>query len=143
MPTAIKFPSGLGITGSLDSVEILDANGDPVQVLDHTIDNQVEVKWSLAGNSSSIALLGGSWSVQLYVESMGQGYEGPIGLPEVQPLNGGRDYTATPVMTTGLLAPVAPDTLTVYKLVAVLSHTINGQTNLIAGFGEGPFFEVR
>ncbi len=141
MSTKFYFPSNSGLDGTIDTVEIHDAAGDPTQVLALATDYEVEVKWTVSG--AAVPFVGGDWSAQLYVESIGQGYEGDLGVSVTVPLNGGKSYTAKLTIPANVLTPPPPGEQLVYKLVALLSHTINGNKTIIAGFGEGPYFEVR
>ena len=144
MSTTFSFPSGIGIDGSVDNVTILDPNGDATQVLDLNKNYTVEIEWSVKGPALGTSFAG-NWSVQLYVESMGNGYEGDLGPAVPVAVTAQKDYTLQLPITAGAnpLTPPPAGTRYVYKLVALVSHELFGTTTMIAGFGEGPFFEIR
>ena len=131
----------LNLDATMTKVALIDPQGMPSRVLDTDAGFKIDIAWTLTG--SAALYLGGSWTVRALVESIGQGYEGQIGGTVVVPVNGGNNYAATIHVAPHTVPPPAgPDT--VYKLVVLVSHTaVNGQKTEMAGFGEGPFFEVR
>ena len=144
----ITFPAGIGVNGTIDSVQILDSAGVATQVLDSTQDYTVQVDWTVNGAAVGNTF-GGTWSVQLYVESMGDGYEGDLGPAQPQLVtalsaNSEKITVSAATLQAKLMQPApAPGDRRVFKLVALVSHELFGLTKMIAGFGEGPFFEVR
>ena len=144
MSTTFNFPPGVGVDGSVTSVAILDPAGVATQVLDLTKNYEVEIKWSVQGPALGVTF-GGNWSVQLYVESMGEGYEGDLGPAVAVPVSALADYAVHLPITAGAnpLTPPPAGTRRIYKLVVLVSHELFGTTTMIAGFGEGPFFEIR
>lgn len=131
----------LTLDASMTQVAIIDPQGMPSRVIDTDAGFKIDVAWQLAG--SAALYLGGKWTVRALVESMGAGYEGQVGPTRDVALNGGTTYsTSISVAPHTLPPPAGPDT--VYKLVVLVSHVaVNGVKTEMAGFGEGPYFEVR
>ena len=131
----------LTLDASLDAVNLIDPAGMPSRVIDTNTGFRIDVAWSLTG--SAIPYLGGTWTVRALVESMGAGFEGQIGSTTTVPVDGSSSYTVSITVPAGTVPPPAGDD-TVYKLVVLVSHTsVSGTKTEMAGFGEGPFFEVR
>lgn len=142
MTTPIQTQTPLTLTGTIETVEILDSGAAPNAVITYTDPFRIHATWSVAG--SAVPFLGGEWSVRALVESIGVGFEGQIGPTQTVPLTGQltpyEAYIDVPAQT--LPAPaVAEDT--VYKLVVLVSHKMFGVSTPIAGFGEGTYFEIQ
>ena len=139
---SVKFqtPQGLALDAQVDTLDIIDPMGNPSLVIEKNTGFSINLVWSLSG--SAVPFLGGTWTVRALVESIGGGFEGQIGPTQVIPVNGSTVYNATVVVPPGPFS--APPRDTVYKLVMLISHTgVNGVKTIMAGFGEGPFFEVE
>ena len=131
----------MNVDATLTAVTLIDPAGMPSRVIDTDTGFQVRVDWQLTG--PGVLFLGGSWTVRALVESIGAGFEGQIGPTMVQPLNGGNNYS-TIINVAAHSVPPPPNTDTVYKLVVLVSHTaVNGVKTEMAGFGDGPVFEIR
>ncbi len=131
----------LTLDASITSVALIDPQGMPSRVIDTDAGCTITIGWHLDG--SAALFLGGSWTVRAFVESIGAGFEGQIGATQTVPVDGSADYSATINVAPLSVPPPAGDD-TVYKLVVLVSHTaVNGTKTEMAGFGEGPFFEVR
>lgn len=146
---AIELP---GLTGQGPDVTLLDpVGGAPATVIDTDHDFQVQVDWSLGLPGAT--LIGGRWLVRAYAESIGPGEEERLGavvalsVGTFVDVGADRRYRATINVPAGSLAAesdVAPLSSGVYKLVAIVTHEnpVGGAT-VIAGFSEGPVFQMR
>jgi len=131
----------LELDACITKVQITDLDCNPNRVIDTDEGFQINVDWHLEGCGA--LYLGGCWTVRALVESIGEGFEGQIGRTMDVPLNGGFDYS-TVINVPAHTVPPPEGTDTVYKLVVLIAHTaVNGQKTEMAGFGEGPYFEVR
>jgi hypothetical protein len=71
------FPPGSpALDGAVAKFEIVDPDGTPNRVLEITREWKVNVEWHLWG--SGVDCLGGTWHVQVSLESMGAGFEGLV-----------------------------------------------------------------
>lgn len=121
------------------TVEVRDNTDAPANILDASLETTVHIEWTIP--SPLNAILGGSFRLRLYAESIGPGQEIQIGdTLVVDAVPGQTDYAANIV--------VDGDTLTgegdafngvivsgVYKIVAVLQHLNPGPTE-VSGFAE-------
>jgi hypothetical protein len=139
MSDTFDTPNPATLSADITAVALLDNDGNPNRVIDTDTGFKVRVDWSISG--SMVPLLGGDWQVRLLVESIGSGFEGQVGAATV-PLDGSTNYSTTIAVGPGV-PPPPPGPDTVYKLVALISHTNFGVKSEMAGFGEGPYFEVR
>jgi hypothetical protein len=135
----IQFPNTLLGPGTFSAL-VQDNNGAPTEVLEAGAPFKVRTEWKvglLAG-----LLLGGTWEVSVYVESIGQGPEERIGRTTV-PLNGGQTYTAVVDVPANTLPNDPPPPASgVYKIVTVLTHRNFGKTSNIAAIVEGPIVRI-
>lgn len=123
----------------VDAVVLLDLDGSPNRVIDQGIGFNVRVDWHLDGTLKS--MIAGTWTVRLFVESMGPGPEAQLGTAVVA-LGANPNYSATINVGPNAL-PAGPPASGVYKLVVVITHEAFGVKSEMAGFGEGPMFDVR
>jgi hypothetical protein len=127
------------LDATLDAVIVTDLDGNPNRVLDQGVGFNVRVDWHLDGTLKS--MIAGTWTVRLFVESMGPGPEAQIGSTNV-PLVANPNYTATINVPANAL-PAGPPASGVYKIVVVITHEAFGIKTEMAGFGEGPLVDVR
>lgn len=142
----IEWPLGLSSTMSM---EVVDNTLAPVRVLDAAQPFTIRVTFSVPPPLDQ--LLGGSFQLRAFAESIGPGPEMQIGVPPPVPpnpvvllVNGGLGvYTvAIPVSAGQLLGEGAPfpgpggvPVSGVYKLVVVLQH-LNPAPTTVSGFAE-------
>ena len=137
MPTGIEWPGGP--TSSTMSVDVLPA-GTPDIVAAHLPCN-VNIQWTVPPPFNTI--IGGSFQLRAYVESIGPGPEKQIGPTITVPVVFGQiNYTSTiPVLANTLLGEGDIDPSTgqpvsgVYEIVAVLQQLNPGPT-IVTGFAE-------
>jgi hypothetical protein len=142
MSTPMQTIPGLAFDGQIDNVQMFATGPAPTTVISSSENFSVKLDWSVSG--SAVPLIGGTWSVRALVESIGEGFEGQIGATNSQALTGANAYTATINVPAGTLPnPNVANQDTVYKLVVIVSHVQFGVKTLIAGFGEGPYFEIE
>jgi hypothetical protein len=142
MPTPIQTKTPMTLTGTIDTIEILDSGAAPNTVITNTDPFKIHATWSVAG--SAVPFLGGEWTVRALVESIGAGFEGQIGLTQTVPLTGQlTPYDAVIDVPAHTLPAPAVNEDTVYKLVVLVSHKMFGVSTPIAGFGEGTYFEIQ
>jgi hypothetical protein len=123
----------------LNAVVVTDNDGNPNRVIDEGVGFDVRVDWTLSGTLAG--MIAGTWTVRLFVESMGPGPEAQLGSVTV-PLGLDPHYSATIHAGPGSL-PAGPPASGVYKVVVVITHEAYGVKTEIAGFGEGPLIDVR
>jgi hypothetical protein len=128
----------------IDPVVLLEHGGDYDNVVDDDNPFDVVVKWKVTPPTAAV-LLTGTWTVRVYVESIGPGPEKLIGTEKVA-ADGGRDYQATLTIPKGTLPSDAwpEENSGVYKVVAVLTYatSLKARTVLTA-FATGPYFLIR
>lgn len=130
------------LTGSVDSVVLIDPDGNPNKVLDDGLPFSVRVNWTV-GPASTATVLDGTWTVRAYAESMGPGPEVAIGSTN-EPANGGSAYSTTIDVPAGTLPADVPPDSGVYKLVVVITYrTAQNLLTEIAAFSEGVTFLIR
>lgn len=135
MQNEFDFP--LGPLAATASVLIHDFDGTPNNVLDRNLSFSIHAEWQVTGALTS--MLGGTWYVRAYAESMGPGPDYDLGTV-TEPVN------PTPGATYVDHVAVAANTLNegVYKLVLVITHrNTSGIETEAAGFAEGPLFQIR
>ncbi|MFN0091223.1 MAG: hypothetical protein ACKVWR_13285 [Acidimicrobiales bacterium] len=123
----------------IDSIVLTDLDGNPNSVIDRNVGFRVRADWHLDGTLKS--MIAGTWTVRMFVESMGPGPEAQLGSATV-PLGANPNYTATINVAPNAL-PAGPPDSGVYKLVMVITHEAFGVKSEMAGFGDGPLFNVR
>ncbi|MCP3991984.1 MAG: hypothetical protein GY724_23125 [Actinomycetia bacterium] len=143
--TRIQFQGPL--TGTLRA-NLIDNNGDPARVLEASKNFEVKVKWKVDVLAAQI--LGGTWQIDLYAESIGDGFEGQLTYDDVPVVANQQAYQTTLVVPAGKLQndpPPPPPTGRIsgaYKLALVLSHRNSaGTTTWIAGLVEFPVVLIR
>jgi hypothetical protein len=142
----MNFDYPQGISGDLTTA-VLDTDLTPNLVLDKGLAFFVRVSWTPTG--PGVQTLGGNWTIKAYAESLGPGPElqiGPSLTIPVVPIDGHAYSESISVPANTLLAEGegAPPASGVYKLVVVVTHTNTlGTRTEMAGFAEGPVFEIR
>jgi hypothetical protein len=139
------FPNPINARGKFEAT-VNDTAGLPTNVLEASLDFTVDCKWDVDQDTANI--LGGTWHVDLYAESIGAGFEGRLGGAFVNVVPGQKDYAATirvPANTLTNDPPVHPlnDDSSVYKLVVVLRHHNGNVTTSITALSDGPIVLVR
>ena len=139
------FPNPLAIGGEF-TAEVIDNAGKPTNVIEASEDFFVKCKWNI--DKVTATLLGGTWHVDLYAESIGGGFEGRLAGNAVAVVPGQTDYTSTIRVPAGKLPndpPVHPlnDDSSVYKLAVVLRHHNGSVTTSICALSDGPVVLVR
>lgn len=125
------------------SVTVLDNSSAPTNVLDAQDPFDVVVEWEVPDPIND--LIGGSFRVRLFAESIGPGPEIQIGsTTNVAAVPNLANYSTTLTVpgSTLLGEDVAPSSSGVYKIVAVLQH-LNGGANEVSGFAESPLIQMR
>jgi hypothetical protein len=136
----VLFPAEL--TGEITKFEITDPDDTPNRVLEITRDWKIDLEWKIEGNVADT--LGGSWHVQVSLESMGEGYEGPVG-EEVVVEYHDFDPTSTPtkciwkptsIVVTAVEMAGNPEIVPgVYKPIVLITYkNEDGQNRPMAGF---------
>jgi hypothetical protein len=97
---------------------------------------------------ASSGILGGTWHVGLYAESIGGGFEGRLAGNFEPVVPGQTNYSSTITVPGGTLPndpSVHPldDDSSVYKLVVVLRHHNGNVTTSITALSDGPIVLVR
>jgi hypothetical protein len=135
----IQFPNALLGPGNFFA-EVQDNNGSPTDVLEATRPIRVQTNWRISPLAA--LLLGGQWTVTVYVESIGPGPEQSVGSATIA-VNGGQNYDALVVVPANTL-PNEPSATTsgVYKIVTVLTHRNFGKTSNVAAIVEGPVVRI-
>ena len=143
------FPAA-ALDGQINTVDVVDPDGSPNQVLDKGLPFSVVVTWQNTG--FFVPFMGGEYTVRAYVESVGPGAEREIGEATV-PVNASGLYSASISVPAGTLQPAEPELphnpgalkpSGVYKLVVVVSYSNFGINLPIAGFSEEKLlFEIR
>jgi hypothetical protein len=137
------FPNDL--TGTMWKPQVIDADGTPNRVLEIARPYTVKLDWSVAG--SGACCLGGKWMVTVSLESLGEGFEGPV-VKDYEVLY--TDVAAGSTLTnrkwhlelsvTNPLPPTTPHVEPgVFRLVAlILYHDPLNMPDAMAAFSEGP-----
>lgn len=121
-----------------------DPNGVVPQltILRATDDWVVDVQWNISGSLAEFIGASKTWTVTLLLESMGQGFEGPIASYTTSALGGLiQNYGPIPVSIPKNPMLADGNTSKIYKLVGVLTLA-DGATPLpVAGYAEGPMLQ--
>ena len=128
------------LDADLLSVQLLDLDGTPNLVMDSDKGFDIKVRWQITGTMAP--WLAGNWRVKAYVESIGAGFEGQVASAVVALDGRTTPYEVTLHVLPGTIPPPPGDD-TVYKPVVLIAHEAFGHKSEMAGFGEGPYFEVR
>ena len=121
------------------TVQVLDNTTAPASILDAGLQSTVRITWTVPPPTNTI--LGGSFRLRAYAESIGPGQEIQIGPTENRPVVPGQtNYSADIVVDAGTLrgeGELFDGALVsgVYKIVAVLQHLNPGPTEA-SGFAE-------
>lgn len=133
-----------GLAGKIGAVVLVDNSVPANNVVDADNPFTVRISWEVTP-AIVATVLDGTWTVDLYAESMGPGNEIKAGSVDV-PATGVTSYTASITVPAGVLpaesspAPVSG----VYKLVEVLTYRNTlGTKSEIAAFSEGPTMLLR
>jgi hypothetical protein len=133
-----------GLAGEIGAVVLIDNSIPANNVVDADQPFQVRVSWRVRP-AVVATVLDGTWTVDLYAESMGPGSEIKAGSVNVA-ATGVTTYTATITVPVGRLTTESNPAPTsgVYKLVEVLTYRNRlGTKSEIAAFSEGPTFLLR
>jgi hypothetical protein len=133
-----------GLAGEIGAVVLVDNSVPSNNVVDGDRPFQVRISWRVRPPVVA-TVLDGTWTVDLYAESMGPGVEIKAGTVNI-PATGVATYTATITVPAGRLnAESSPAPASgVYKLVEVLTYRNRlGTKTEIAAFSEGPTFLLR
>jgi|SRR3954451_10036005 hypothetical protein len=139
------FPNPLTASGEFTAT-VNDNAGLPTNVIEASLAFTVDCRWTIDPITAS--LLGGTWHVDLYAESIGGGFEGRLGGNAVAVSPGQTTYTSTITVPANTLpndVPVHPvdDISSVYKMAVVLRHHNGVVTTSITALVEGPLVMVR
>lgn len=137
-----------GLKGDMDMLACQDMDGDPNSVLEIDRDWYVQPHWYVDGDAAPF--LGGTWHIQIKVESIAGGDEKivarldlPVGATGPGPLTHALEYR--PWIRVPGLDSHEPDAIQVegvYMVVAVLTYTTpNNRVGRIAGFHEGTLLQ--
>lgn len=127
------------------SIQVLDPDLDPQQVLQDNLDFHIKVDWSVEGKDQNgvqdVSALGGEWTVRAFADGIGNVFEGQIGATQVvplssQPATSPRSYTTTINITAGTLEPGA------YELVVLVNYTNLSKPLRMAAFAEAPVIQI-
>jgi hypothetical protein len=139
------FPNPLTAGGKFEA-DVKDNAGLPTNVIEASLAFTVDCKWDIDAITAS--LLGGTWHVDLYAESIGGGFEGRLAGNAVAVVPGQTIYTSTITVLANTLPndpPVHPlnDDSSVYKTVVVPRHHNGVVTTSITALSDGPVVLVR
>ena len=139
------FPNPLTANGTFTAV-VNDNAGLPTNVIEASQDFTVDCKWNIDPITAS--LLGGTWHVDLYAESIGGGFEGRLAGNSEAVVPGQTSYSSkitVPANTLPNDPPVHPinNDSSVFKMVVVLRHHNGNVTTSITALSEGPVVLVR
>jgi hypothetical protein len=121
------------------TVQVLDNTTAPASILDAGLPSTVRITWTVPPPTNTI--LGGSFRLRAYAESIGPGQEIQIGLTVVVPVTPPTvSYTADILVAAGTLLGEGEAfggvlVSGVYKIIAVLQHLNPGPTEA-SGFAE-------
>lgn len=133
-----------GLAGDIGAVILIDNTPPTNNVLDADQPFQVRISWTVSP-SVVATVLDGTWTVDLYAESMGPGNEVKVGSVNVA-ATGVQNYSGTITVAPGALRAESdpPPNSGVYKLVEVLTYRNRlGTKTEIAAFSEGPTMLLR
>lgn len=141
---ADNFDGLPGLAGKIGAVVLVDNSVPANNVVDADNPFTVRITWEVSP-AIVATVLDGTWTVDLYAESMGPGNEIKAGSVNV-PATGVTNYQASITVPPGVLrAESSPAPISgVYKLVEVLTYrnTLGTKTE-IAAFSEGPTLLLR
>jgi len=144
--TAIHiYPNPLAASGHFTAV-VNDNAGSPADVLEASLPFSVDCQWDI--DAITATLLGGTWHVDLFAESLGQGFEGRVEGTFEPVVPGQTNYSASISVPAGKFAdnpPVHPlgNYSGVFKMTVVLTHHNGVVTTSICAVADGPTVLVR
>jgi hypothetical protein len=146
MSTEIHFFPNPALAGGQFVAQVQDNAGAPIDVIEASLPFTVSSNWNI--DVVTAALLGGTWHVDVYVESIGGGFEGRLAGDFVNVVPGQTNYALNIVVAAGTFPndpPVHPitDNSRVYKMAVVLTHHNGAVTTSICALQEGPAVLVR
>jgi hypothetical protein len=139
------FPNPIVASGTFTAV-LQDNAGVPTDVIEASLPFQADCQWDI--DPITAGLLGGTWHVDLYAESLGGGFEGRLAGAFVNVVPGQQNYAATIVVPANTLPdnpsvhPLGNDSH-VFKMVIVLTHHNGNVTTSLCALQEGPAVLVR
>jgi len=137
-------PFGTFFVGTITAT-VLDPSGNPPSTIIKTTDAwAIQVDWSAGGPVAGV--MGGTWHVKVFVESIGGGFEGPVGSADVAvgsvpPAPLPRNYTTSVLVPAGTV-PAGPLKVRAYKVVSLLTYDNLGVTWELAAYHEGPIIQI-
>ncbi len=144
MPFDLIDPDPSHLTGTINAVA-LDPDQNPNHVFERALAWKIRVNWSITG--SICAAIGGEWKLTAFLESIGAGFEGQVGLPVPLipvisvPLTGAFPHETRTYSHVMDVPANTPPNDGVYKLVVLVQHVNGGLRDRMAGFVEGPLLE--
>lgn len=117
--------------------------GEPsTRILDINDDAEIDVNWSLTGWMQRMVC--GSWEVDAYFESIGEGKEFELEGPQAMPVDptGNGQYKTSIKLPAGTIQTAPDETDILYKVtVSVTYKDPGGRPGPIAGFVELPMVQ--
>ena len=142
MPFEINRPLNAGLSGDITGYVSEVDSVDPVTIIDVNKDFKVHINWALEG--AFTPFICGSWCVNVFLESIGDGPElnlpaAPVDVP-LNPEPGRNEYSAWQLIPA---RTIKPEHCSVpYKLVSTVTYrTVKGRPGPMAGFVEGPILQ--
>lgn len=132
------------LVGDIDAAVLVDNSPPPNNIVDAGKAFQVKASWRVEP-AVVATVLDGTWTVDLYAESIGPGDEIKVGTVDV-PATGATSYAGTINVPVGTLKAESapPPNSGVYKLAEVLTYRNSlGVKTEIAAFSEGPMVLLR
>ncbi len=142
-----NFLHGTGPTNT-----VLDPDLNPNNILQENLGGTCQMDWSFTGSATQF-LEQTTFTVNLYAESIGPGPDVQVGPSVIVPgsahtppgLNAPPpwNYTANVAIPPNSLPATGPNASGVYRLTTVITNSIGGQRDQLAGFVDGPVIEMR
>jgi len=139
-----EHPFGAAMTAS-GTVTVLDPAAGafpPTTIIQRDHAWKVQVEWEI--NGPAAPAVGGEWVVRCYLESIGPGFEGQIGVPETVPLADApplplpREYEREIDIDAAEILGISDGA---YRLVTLINYENGGIPGEIAGHQEGPIVQ--
>jgi hypothetical protein len=127
------------LTGTIGA-KVWEQDEEPSHILDIHDEWYVRVDWTVTGSLERF--LGGTWSVDAYMESIGKGPE--FELPDIDgiPMNRAGAYSATITVPGDYVVTHGAETDIVFKLVCTVTYRDPyGQPGPMAGFVDYPMLQ--
>ncbi len=135
------------LDAAVESVQVIDLDGNPNRVVEAGTGFQVKVRWHLTGVLAPLII--NDWHVRLFAESIGPGFEGKLAEQTavtptlVTPTDVRLDATLN-VPAASTLAMVNAEGDGVYELVVVIAHdNVVNLRDTLAGFADGLVIDIR